>query len=143
MTNTNYKVTKKVTDTNYELTKKVLDLSRRESWLKNISDIESNMQVIRNRRVDFGIADAHSDAMNKLQEEKEMLEELLYPKLWWDCTKCTFMNSPVHTQCQMCKSVKPTEITVEMFLNLKALFHNRVDDHMEITRLFTSADENF
>jgi len=128
-------------DTDCPVTKKVLELSRRESWLKNISEIESHMQVIRNRRIDSGFADAMQDAMTKLQEQKEMLEELLYPKLWWNCTECTYMNSPVHVQCEMCESAKPTEITVEMFVNLKALLYNRIDDQKGITCLFTSTEQ--
>jgi len=109
--------------------------------LKNKSEIESHMQVIRNRRVDTGVADVMSDTMNKLQECKEILEELLYPKLWWDCISCTLRNSSVHTQCEICKSDKPTEMTFEMFVNLKALLYNRVNDHKEITCLFPSAGE--
>jgi len=136
-----HKAVRFTADTNCPVTKKVLNLSRRESWLKNISEIESHMQVIRNRREDSGYADAMQDAMDKFQERKDMLEELLYPKLWWNCTRCTYLNSPVHVQCEICKSEKPTEITVEMFVNLKALIYNRIDDQKEITCLFPSADE--
>jgi len=137
----NNKTVVSMRDTNCKVTKKVLDMSRREKLLKNMSEIESHMQVIRNRRVDTGVADAHLDTMNRLQERKEFVEELLHPKLWWDCTSCTYRNPPVHAQCEICKSEKPTEITVEMFVNLKALLYNRIDDHKEITRLFTSANE--
>jgi len=130
-------------------TKKVLDLSlreywlksRREYWLKNISILENHMQVIRNQREASGRADDMKATMNELQERKDLFEELLYPKVWWNCAQCTYLNSPIHFECKMCESQKPAEITVAMSASLKALLSNREDDEKEITCLFTSVEE--
>merc|ERR550534_114011 len=109
-------------------TKKALELSRRDYCLRNISNIENHMQVIRNQRESSGRADDMKATMNELQERKEMLEELLHPKLEWNCSQCTYLNSPAHFECKMCNSLKPAEITVEMSAKLQAALSNREDD---------------
>jgi len=117
-----------------------LEVSRRDYCLTNISKIENHMQVIRNQREASGRADDMKATMNELQERKGMLEELLHPKLKWNCSQCTYLNSPVHFECKMCKSLKPAEITVAMSARLQAL-SNREDEEKQITRLFSSVAE--
>jgi len=128
-------------DTTCSVTKTALDLSRREYCLKNISMIENHMQVIRNQREASGRADDMKATMNELQERKGMLEELLYPKLKWNCTQCTYLNSPIHFECKICNSRKPAEITVTMSAKLRSLLSIREDDEKEISCLFTSVKE--
>jgi len=120
---------------------KVLNQSRKEYWLKEISRLEDHMQVIRNQRQASGRADDMMFTMNELQWSKDLSEELLYPKLRWDCAQCTYENSPIHFECKMCERQKPAEITVEMSFILKALLSDRDDDEKEITCLFTSVEE--
>jgi len=79
--------------------------------------------------------------MNELQERKEMLEELLHPKLKWNCSQCTYLNSPAHFECEMCKNLKPAEITAAMSAKLQAALSNREDDEKQITSLFSSVKE--
>jgi len=128
-------------DTTCTLTKKALDLSRKEYCLKNISMLENHMQVIRNQREASGRADDMMATMNELWERKEMFEELLHPKLEWNCTQCTYLNSPIHFDCKMCKTRKPAEITVTMSAELQALLRSRGNEEKEITCLFDSVKE--
>jgi len=139
-----YKTRKTVidaTETTCCLTKKALELSRKDYCQRNISEIENHMQVIRNQREASGRADDMKATMNELQERKEMLEELLHPKLKWNCSQCTYLNSPAHFECTMCKSLKPAEITVAMSAKLQAALSNRKDDEKQITSLFSSVEE--
>jgi len=79
--------------------------------------------------------------MNELQVRKELLEKLLHPKLKWNCSQCTFLNSSALLECLMCQSLKPPEITVAMAAKLRAKLSNREDDEKQITSLITSFEE--
>merc|ERR550534_3376904 len=115
--------------------------NQRKDWLRNIPEIEDRMQVIRNQRKASGLADCMKSTMNELQERKELLQELLYPKLKWNCSKCTYLNSPAHFGCIMCQSLKPAEITVAMAAKFQAELSKREDDEKQITSLITSLEE--
>jgi len=126
---------------NCSTTWKVLDQSRKEWCLKNISINESHQQVIANVRQASGYVDAMKDTGNKLQESNDMYEEVLCPKLWWDCIYCTYRNSPALHKCKICESKKPIETTNEMFFNHKALLYNRIDVHRGKECLSTCHDK--
>lgn len=123
-------------DIRSKMTKEALDLSHREWCKKNISILESHMQVINNQRMSSGRGDDMSITMNELKRGKELFEELLYPKLQWNCTKCTYLNSPIHFNCEICESRKPAEITIAMSVQLQTLLSKQGQDEQEIVSLF-------